>query len=77
MEHVRQANLSVTPKLHTLEEHVPSFLNLYRRGLAYIGEQGGECFHNRQVPVKYSTHILSIYKTLTFHNYNTFCQHGI
>jgi hypothetical protein len=50
---VRAAEMSITPKLHLLEEHVPQFVERWNIGLAYMGEQGGEKLHaqfNRQDP---------------------------
>ena len=38
---------SITPKLHSLENHVVPFIHLWRVGLGMMGEQGAESIHAR------------------------------
>ena len=37
---------SMAPKLHMLEAHVVPFLNRWRTGCGFYGEQGGESIHH-------------------------------
>ena len=43
----RAAGLSVTPKAHMLEVHTVPFMRQWKRGLAFLSEQGGEKLHSR------------------------------
>jgi hypothetical protein len=38
-------DVSITPKLHLLEDHVVKFLQLWRVGFGMLGEQGAESIH--------------------------------
>lgn len=38
-------DLSITPKLHLLEDHVCSFIRKWHMGLGFYGEQGIEGLH--------------------------------
>ena len=49
---VRAVGLSITPKLHCLEEHTVPFLEKWNIGLAYMGEQGKENNTCNHLPVK-------------------------
>ena len=37
--------VSITPKLHMLEDHVVEFIKRWGKGLGTYGEQGGESIH--------------------------------
>ena len=43
---VSEADMSMTPKLHVLEDHVCSFLRKWYIGLGFYGEQGIEGMHS-------------------------------
>ncbi len=45
LRQVREADISVTPKMHILEHHVPVFVRQWKHRLCYFGEQGGEKLH--------------------------------
>ena len=38
---------SITPKIHMLEDHVVPFLQKWKAGLGFLGEQGAESIHAR------------------------------
>ena len=40
-------NATVFPKLHMLEDHIVTFIQLWRVGLGMLGEQGAESIHTR------------------------------
>ncbi len=37
--------MSITPKMHMLEDHVVDFLRQWRAGFGLLGEQGAESIH--------------------------------
>ena len=52
-------SVSITPKLHMLEDHVIPFLQRWNAGCGFYGEQGGESIHqvfkkikHRYAPIK-------------------------
>lgn len=40
-------DISITPKLHMVEDHILPFLSRWRVGCGFLGEQGGESIHSR------------------------------
>ena len=48
MAHFRQSwpDVNITPKLHLLEDHVVNFVEKWRSGFGFYGEQGGESIHS-------------------------------
>ena len=38
-------SINISPKLHMLEDHVVDFVEEWRAGLGFYGEQGGESIH--------------------------------
>ena len=42
---VISSNISITPKLHILEDHVVPWMREWQQGLGVMGEQGAESIH--------------------------------
>ena len=49
MEFYRESfpEATVTPKLHMMEDHIVPFLQKWKIGLGFLGEQGAESIHAR------------------------------
>ena len=43
--HLNWPDVSISPKLHMVEEHMVRFLTRWRVGCGFLGEQGGESIH--------------------------------